>query len=81
MKIFEYFYAGKPVIATPIKELKSEIFTDLIYTSNTKKQWQDDIEIILKKPWSNNKKIRQKKLSLDNQWKNKIHTIVKALHE
>ncbi|OGJ37527.1 MAG: hypothetical protein A2383_00695 [Candidatus Pacebacteria bacterium RIFOXYB1_FULL_39_46] len=77
MKIFEYFYLGKPVIATPIIELKK--FIDLIKIGHSSQEWQEHISSLLNEKHAKNKKTKQKKLSLANSWKNKIIAISDAV--
>ncbi|OGU58106.1 MAG: hypothetical protein A2V66_11455, partial [Ignavibacteria bacterium RBG_13_36_8] len=73
MKLFEYFYMGKPVISTPIKELKR--FTRFVKIGLTPEEWKKYIRQLLSKPWPNKYKIEQKKLAVENSWEHKINTI------
>ena len=77
MKIFEYFYLGKPVISTPIKELKN--FPEYVKIGNTIEEWKKHIEILLSKPWPEKYERKQKKLAIANSWSNKINTINKLI--
>lgn len=75
MKLFEYFAAGKPVISTPIKELKQ--FPNLVFTGNNSQFWQQKIKYLLSKPWPKNLQEQQKKLARANSWQNKVNKIIK----
>lgn len=75
MKIFEYFYMSKPVISTPIEELKHKKFKHLIRIGNTAKEWEIHIKNLLKKPWPQHSKHLQKQMAISNSWENKIEAI------
>lgn len=75
MKLFEYFAAGKPVLATPIEELK--FYSPYVGVSNNYLAWKNQIEKLLSRPWP--KKFQQCQLSLaqKNTWSNKLNHILK----
>jgi hypothetical protein len=73
MKLFEYFYLGKPVVATPILELANH--SALVNIGNSPEQWQSLIRSALKRPLPTNLKNSQRKLAENNSWKNKIAEI------
>lgn len=75
MKIFEYFYMGKPVISTPIEELKQHRFKDLIMIGNNYHQWEKHIRNTLVKKWSEDNKNAQKEMAVDNSWEEKIKSV------
>ena len=75
MKIFEYFYLGKPIISTPIKELELAKFKNLIKISNTAQGWENHINDLLSKPWPKKYQQKQRQLAVDNSWTNKIEAI------
>lgn len=77
MKIFEYFYAGKPIVSTPIEELKR--FSDLIKMASTASDFAAAIKNVLIKPWSEAKQKRQKFFAMENSWENKLEAIAKFL--
>jgi len=79
MKIFEYFYMGKPVISTLIPELKQ--FSKFVKIGNTPKQWQQHIKTLLQKPWPKKYKKEQKKLAEKNSWVNKLTTISQLIDQ
>lgn len=73
IKLFEYFYFGKPVISTPILELKR--FPKFVKIGSTKDQWESIIRILLSTKWPIKYSLEQKKLAEENSWENKIRTI------
>lgn len=77
MKLFEYFVAGKPVISTPIEELKK--FPNLVFISNSANEWGKIIDKVLSKPWPKSNQLLSQKLAADNSWQNKINQITKLL--
>jgi hypothetical protein len=78
MKLFEYFTAGKPVLSTPIEELKN--FPDLVFSSPKALDWKIYLDNIFSKPWPKSKKILSQQLAKDNSWENKIKQILKKLY-
>jgi len=73
MKLFEYFYMGKPVLATPIEELKR--FPKYVKIGTTVQEWERHIQKLLSKPWPLNVQKEQKKLAEANSWEIKIDVI------
>lgn len=78
MKIFEFFYFGKPVISTTIIELRR--FPDLVRMSDNLKDWERIIKSLLNSPWPNALKNKAKRLSIENSWQNKVNQILKKLN-
>lgn len=78
-KVFEYFYMGKPVVSTPIEELKR--FPKFIKMSASALGWQKHIHSVLKKPWSVEYRKQQKNLASDNSWERKIGAMLKYINE
>ena len=74
MKLFEYFYLGKPVVTTPIEELKR--FPKFVKIGKTAEEWEWNIKNLLSKPWPIRYKRRQRKLARENSWQNKIEKIM-----
>lgn len=70
MKLFEYFYAGKPVVSTPIEELKH--FPKLIKIGKNADEWEKYLYGLLQKKWPDKFKNLGKKLAENNSWENKI---------
>ncbi len=77
MKLFEYFYMGKPVVSTPIVELKR--FPSFVKIGKNAKEWEKIINYFLSKPWPKENRLRQKTLAEDNAWSNKVDKILKSL--
>ena len=74
MKLFEYFYIGKPIVSTPIEELKR--FPGLVKIGRDEKEWEKHIKSFLSKPWPKENKVLQKRLAEENSWENKVDTIL-----
>lgn len=73
MKIFEYFYIGKPVVSMPIEELRR--YNEFVYIGRSINEWEQAIFEILKSSWPHRKKIGQRQLALKNSWFNNIRSI------
>jgi glycosyltransferase involved in cell wall biosynthesis len=72
-KLFEYFYMGKPVIATPIEELKR--FPDFVKIGTTAEEWRVHIQKLIHKPWPAEYQVRQRALATANSWERKLAAI------
>jgi len=70
MKLFEYFYFGKPVISTPIEELK--YFKDYVRLTDTPNNFSRLLENFKQIKWFDKYKIEQLRLAKENSWENKI---------
>ena len=70
MKLFEYFSAGKPVIATPIEELKK--FPNFVKIGSNPLEWKKHILETLKN-FPPHFQTQAKKLAKQNSWQNKIN--------
>lgn len=79
MKVFEYFYLGKPTISTPIEELK--YLQPYVKIANNAEEFTKEIKKILKNGWPKNYIQKQKKLAIENSWTNKITKIDQILTE
>jgi hypothetical protein len=77
MKLFEYFYMGKPVLATPIEELKR--FPKYVKIGRTAEEWEKHIQTLLAKPWPKAYQKEQKRLAVANSWDYKIDAILKVV--
>jgi glycosyltransferase involved in cell wall biosynthesis len=77
MKVFEYFYAGKPVVSTPIIELSR--FTKYIRMGSTIDQWEHYLRDLLFNPWKSSYKREQKNLAIENSWERKIDIMLQIL--
>ncbi len=74
MKIFEYFYLGKPIVSTDIIELKR--FPDIISIGNNSEQWQKIISKTLLSKWPDEKRKFQKRMAEENSWSKKVNQIL-----
>ncbi len=77
MKLFEFFYLGKPVISTTIEELKR--FPEFVRIAEGYRDWEKAIKDIVSAGWSTNLKNREKKLAIENSWKNKVGAILSQI--
>lgn len=78
MKLFEFFYLGKPVVSTEVEELKR--FPKLVKIGRDYRQWEKIIKNILSKPWPKKNQNEEKKLAIENSWENKVKKIVHHLY-
>ena len=77
MKLFEYFYMRKPIVSTPIEELKR--FPKYVKIGRTPKEWKLHIKNLLSNPWPKKYKLEQKKLAEENSWEKKVEKISEIL--
>lgn len=77
MKVFEYFYCGKPVISTDIIELRN--FPELVNICKTKKEWESAIKELLSKKFSVEQKRKSKRVAIENSWSQKVSKILNYL--
>lgn len=77
MKLFEYFYMGKPVVSTPIEELKQ--FPKYVKIGKTAQEWKKHIEMLLSHPWPKKYKEAQRRLAEENSWERKVEAILTHL--
>ena len=78
MKIFEYFYCGKPVVSTPLVELKR--FPQYIKIGENAKEWEANIHDLLRRPWPKKYQQEQRKLALENSWEEKIRAMLRLMN-
>lgn len=74
MKLFEYFYCGKPVVSTDILELRR--FSDFVMIGRNVDDWTKILKKIISSDWSFVKKKQEKKIAIENSWENKISKIL-----
>lgn len=79
MKLFEYFYLGKPVVSTPIEELKR--FPKFVKIGKNAREWEKIIKKLLSKPWPKKYQKEQRNLAGKNSWERKIKTINKTIED
>lgn len=77
MKLFEYFYLGKPVLSTPIEELKR--FPKLVKFGKTANDWEGHIKILLSRKWLKKYQKEQRILAEENSWGKKVASVSKLL--
>ena len=77
MKLFEYFYAGKPVISSNIKELQK--FPNFVKIAYSRDDWQKLIFQLLNQDWSKKQQQKQRKIALVNSWENKLNEIMSVI--
>lgn len=77
MKLFEYFYMGKPVVSTSIEELKR--FPKYVRIGSTVQEWEKHITLLLSKPWLDSYIKEQRRLASDNSWEKKIEAILSII--
>lgn len=74
MKLFEYYYVGKPVISSDIEELRRHY--PYVTIATTCSEWASRITEILSQKWPQKYQAEQRKLAINNSWSNKVHTIL-----
>ncbi len=74
MKLFEYFYMGKPVLSTSIEELRR--FPTYVKIGKTAKSWEKHITSLLSCSWPISYQEEQQTLARQNSWKRKIDMIM-----
>ncbi|MFZ5845086.1 MAG: hypothetical protein ACOY0S_01310 [Patescibacteria group bacterium] len=77
LKLYEYFYMGKPVIATPIAELRQ--FSDYVKLGKTVSEWEHHIKTLLSQPWPKAK--QQRIIALAHSWEKRIAIISEIIVE
>lgn len=77
MKLFEYFYMGKPVISTPIEELKR--FPKFVKIVDSVQEWEEAITTLLAKSWPQANMLAQKHLAIANSWEKKIQKMMRVI--
>lgn len=79
MKVFEYLYFGKPIVSSPIEELKLKKFKKFIKLAEKESDWQKYIKYYLKNQLDLDNFKQVKQLAIANSWKNKIEKISKPM--
>ncbi len=77
MKLFEYFYAGQPIVSTPIEELRR--FPDLVSLASDDLAYAQAIKSALIEPWPREKAAKQRKLAEGNSWGQKLKQVSEFL--
>lgn len=74
MKLFEYFYMGKPVISTPIEELKR--FPKFVKIGKTPLEWKRHVYVLYGGHWPSKYRHEQRTFAKKNRWEKKINHIM-----
>lgn len=77
MKMFEYFFMGKPIISTPIMELNQ--FKPYVKIVDSADSMSNGIRRLMKEPWPKKYSEVEKKLAIQNSWDIKINIILKNI--
>jgi hypothetical protein len=77
MKLFEYFYMGKPIISSNILELQR--FPDLIKIASNLNEWQRSIKYSLINKLPGSKTRQEKAFAVTNSWSSKIGKILQLI--
>ncbi len=73
MKIFEYFYYGKPVISTDILELRK--FRNELFVVSSYKEMIQKIKLVMRNGWPLKTQKTQKLIAVQNSWERKLYSI------
>jgi glycosyltransferase involved in cell wall biosynthesis len=74
MKLFEYFYMGKPVVATPIEELRR--YPKYVQIGSAVGEWEHLLQKLISQPWPSLYEKEQRRLASENTWEKKINAIM-----
>jgi hypothetical protein len=77
MKLFEYFYMGKPIVSSVIDAL-SQFSGDIICVDSLP-AWEQAILSALTKKMSTQKKNTLKQLARNNSWERKVSVILQTI--
>lgn len=77
LKLMEYFWAGLPVIATDIYELRR--YPEFVTIGKTVREWGKYIRQSLASPLSRSQKLKERTIAQKNSWKHKLRAIGKIL--
>jgi glycosyltransferase involved in cell wall biosynthesis len=75
MKVMEYMYVGKPVLTTPIVELKK--YQHLLHMGTSFSHFKKHIENLMKVGWPKEKQLQQRNITLDHTWEKKVNAILR----
>lgn len=73
IKLYEYFYMGKPVVSSNIQEVT--YYNRFVVIANSTSEWKLALEKQINNKLSKATKKDQKQISLANSWKNRISKI------
>ena len=78
LKLHEYLACGKPIVATPLKNLKD--FKDVLYFADGQEDWIENIQRCLDEQ---NKELVQKRIAVarENSWDARVEEILSIFQE
>jgi hypothetical protein len=77
MKLFEYFYLGKPVVSTTIEELKR--YPKLVKMGDDRGSWIKNINSLLTTKWKPENQKTEMCFAIENSWLNKVNAILNVV--
>ncbi len=75
MKLFEYFYLGKPVVSTPILELQHKRFSKFVKIAKDSHEFEQLIKVLLNQNWPISFQKEQRQAAIANSWQKKLDSI------
>ncbi len=78
MKIFEYFYSGKPVVSTDIPSLKK--YSPFVQCSNSVRGWREILSRYSLVQWPITYIKQQRRIASENSWRRKVSRIMRLTH-
>jgi glycosyltransferase involved in cell wall biosynthesis len=79
MKMFEYFYLGKPVVSTPIVELQDKRFSKFVKIAKDSRKFEQSIKTLLSQAWPISFQKEQRRMAIVNSWEKKLNSISNQL--
>ena len=79
MKVMEYMYLGKPILTTPILELKK--YQHLLHMGTSFDHFKKHIQRLMIDGWSKEKQLQQRKVTFDHTWEKKVNAILDQLDD
>lgn len=79
MKLLEYFYLKKPVVSTPIEELK--YYKKYVKLCNTPVLFKKSLETIYSKGLLLSCKKNEREIAIQNSWKNKVNLMLNIINQ
>lgn len=77
MKLLEYFYLQKPVLSTPIVEMK--YYKPLVLVAKNTKDWSTKLKLLLSQQWPSKYQRKQRAIAEYHQWSNKLEVISRVI--
>jgi len=79
VKLYEYFYGGKPVVAPPLTEILP--FADVCYLADGHDAFLSQIELALAEPPDDPRRARRREIAAANDWRRRYEAIAGATRE